>query len=76
MWRFKTGRRTLGEVWDGSGDLHRVQNEFTGPSRRFRMGRGTLREVWARLGDPREVRNVSGDQPVGPEQDWGLSGQF
>ena len=60
MGKFRTGRWTLGEVRDGSGDIVLVQNgsagsqvvlqRVGGPSGRFETGRGTLGEVRGGVG--------------------------
>ena len=46
-----TGRGTLQEVWNGSGNMPGGLRRVGGLSRRFGTGRGTLREVWDRSED-------------------------
>ena len=48
-----TGRGTLREIRNGSGDSLVGLVRVGGPSGRFEMGRGTLGEVLDRSGDPR-----------------------
>ena len=57
MERSRTGRGTLGEVWDGSGDSRGGLGRVLGPLGWSGTGRGTLREVQTGRGTLGEVRD-------------------
>ena len=63
-----TGRGTLGEVWDGSGDPLGGLGRVGGPLERSETGRGTHPEVRDGLGDPRSGARRSEDTQAGPER--------
>ena len=72
---YATGRQTLKEVRDGSGDSLVGTGQVEGPSRRSGMGWGTLVEVWDGSQTLREVRDGSVDRRGGPGQVGGPSGR-
>ena len=57
-----TGRGTIGEVWDGSGDPQGGPGRVEGPSGRFGTGWGTLEEVRTGRGTLEVVRDGLGDR--------------
>ena len=59
--RSGTGWRTLGKVWDGSGDLHGGPKQVGGPSGRFGTGRGPTGRSGMFRWTIGEVRDGSGD---------------
>ena len=61
--RSGTGRRTLGEVRDGSRDPVKILGRVVGPLVKFGTGRGTLGEIWEGSGDTPGGRGRVGDHP-------------